>query len=118
MRCSECDHVNTEGAWLCINCGAKLPRTETQGDADPAVDSTSPAESETEDPSQFAPQISENLRRLREQTERDRGPQRRRESSGQPPSAVLGIPIVVWASIIFVFIVLIWLLSQIQSTAP
>ena len=28
MRCPECEHDNTEGAWLCINCGSKLPRPD------------------------------------------------------------------------------------------
>jgi hypothetical protein len=62
MNCPECDHENTEGAWLCINCGAKLPRAE-EAEREAAEESES-----VEEPSRFEPTISENLRRLRERT--------------------------------------------------
>ena len=75
MRCSECNHENTEGAWLCINCGTKLPRPEDQELGEDSRKVDEPKEVQQRDEDQFAPQISENLRKLRERTERERGRQ-------------------------------------------
>ena len=115
MRCQECEHLNTEGAWLCINCGAKLPRPETQ-DAT-AESSNAPAESATEsdEPSRFAPQISENLRRLRDRTERERARQRPAQQTTPGASgSFLGIPIVVWGLVIFIFVAFVYAMSALQ----
>ncbi len=112
MRCTECDHANTEGAWLCINCGAKLPRAELEGDPETAVESSQP-----EEPSRFAPQISENLRRLRDQTERERGGRRRPRTPARPSASnLLGIPLAAWALIVFLFLIFIVLVSQLQGS--
>ncbi len=114
MRCQECDHQNTEGAWLCINCGAKLPRPEDQEST--AESSSKPAEPATErdEPSRFAPQISENLRRLRDRTERERARQRPAQASPGSSGSFLGIPIVVWGLVLFVFIAFIYAMSALQ----
>lgn len=82
MNCPECDHSNTEGAWLCINCGAKLPRADASESA--SEEDTSP-EDQSEGSVRFEPTISENLRRLRERT-RDQG----RESPKGAPSGARG----------------------------
>ena len=62
MNCPDCDHANTEGAWLCINCGGKLPRAE-----EAELEAIEAPES-IEETGSFDPTISENLRRLRERT--------------------------------------------------
>lgn len=114
MRCQECDHQNTEGAWLCINCGAKLPRPEDQDRA--AETSSRPAEpaAERDEPSRFAPQISENLRRLRDRTERERARQRPAQRSAGDGGRFLGIPLVVWGLIIFLFVIFVYTMSALQ----
>ena len=112
MRCPECEHENTEGAWLCINCGAKLPRPETEArdDAQHEGERDAGAKAAREEPSRFAPQISESLRRLRDQTERDR--------AETTPSAVrsdfLGIPLVAWGLVVLVIIIFVVLVSSLQ----
>lgn len=121
MQCPECEHDNTEGAWLCINCGAKLPREDVKEQASEpeGVASSAPPQ----EPSRFAPQISENLRRLRDQTERERARQRARaarsprptasrESSG--PVVYFGFSPAVWAIIAFILIVFIFAMSRLQ----
>ena len=114
MRCQECDHQNTEGAWLCINCGAKLPRPE---DKDSAAETSRPAAepaAEGEEPSRFAPQISENLRKLRDRTERERGAQRPARPSVGSSGNILGIPLVVWGLIIFLLVAFVYAMSALQ----
>ena len=106
MDCPECGHENTEGAWLCINCGDKLPRPET------AEVEESQKTAEAEEPSQFAPKISENLRKLRDQTERERSASERsasdRGSHGTAPKPgagrFLGLSVGVWAAVAVVLI--------------
>ena len=95
MNCPECDHENTEGAWLCINCGAKLPRAEeAEREAAEEIESI-------EEPSRFEPTISENLRRLRERAgTSSRGPAEtgrwRRMRLGLP--GLTGVPVATsWA---------------------
>ena len=114
MRCSECNHENTEGAWLCINCGTKLPRPEDQelGDESRKVDE--PKEVQQRDEDQFAPQISENLRKLRERTERERGRQVTVPRMGAPSGTFLGFPLVVWVPIALFFIIFVYVLSSLQ----
>ena len=114
MRCKECDHQNTEGAWLCINCGAKLPRPEDEERA--GESSSPPAESaaERDEPSRFAPQISENLRRLRDRTERERARQRPAQASPRTSGRFLGVPLTVWGLVIFLFIIFIYAMSALQ----
>ena len=114
MRCPECDHENTEGAWLCINCGAKLPRPEAEAKDDPDNDNEAStevaAEAVHEDPSRFTPRISESLRRLRDQTEQDR-------SQSAPPETkphFLGIPGAVWAFVVTVAIIFTVAVSSLQ----
>lgn len=118
MRCQECDHQNTEGAWLCINCGAKLPRPEDQEQAAETSERPAGSAAESDEPSRFAPQISENLRRLRDRTERERSRQRPRQRPAQPtPGAsgsFFGIPVLVWGVIIFLFIAFIYAMSALQ----
>ena len=72
MRCPECEHDNTEGAWLCINCGSKLPRPEDDAPEIEMAEQPQAPDPQHEEPSRFAPQISENLRKLRDRTERER----------------------------------------------
>ncbi len=116
MRCPECEHENTEGAWLCINCGAKLPRPETEAQDDAEHEreheagSGSAGETTSEEPSRFAPRISENLRRLRDQTEHDRA----RTTPRAAGANLLGIPLVAWAVVVFVIIVFVVLVSSLQ----
>jgi len=118
MKCQECGHENTEGAWLCINCGAKLDR---EGDA--VEDSAETVE----EPSRFEPSISENLRRLRDRTvDRQRTGSSKRKPSGrpsQPPlkmpniaggGLVLGLPIGVWLVAAFLFFVVAVMLGNLQ----
>lgn len=114
MRCSECNHENTEGAWLCINCGTKLPRPEDQelGDESRKVDE--PKETQDRDEDQFAPQISENLRKLRERTERERGRQVTVPRMGAPSGNLLGFPLVVWVPIALFFIIVVYVMSSLQ----
>ena len=112
MRCPECEHENTEGAWLCINCGHKLPRPETQdSEQDEQGESSVSAQPDRDEPSRFAPQVSENLRRLRDQAERERA---RRQVSGTGGAAVLGIPLTVWALIAFLLVLFVVLMSSLQ----
>ena len=111
MECLECGHENTEGAWLCINCGGKLPRPE---DGEPAPDQE---KSEPEDPGRFAPKISENLRRLREQTERERSASERRPpSTSATPStgSLLGLPLWMWAVVAVIAVAFVMLVSNFQ----
>lgn len=119
MRCPECEHENTEGAWLCINCGAKLPRADVKDQSGGPDEVASPAP--PQEPSRFAPQISENLRRLRDQTERARQrarnarsprPARSRDATG--PVIYFGFPLAAWALIGFVLIVIVFVMSQLQ----
>ena len=103
MKCSECDHENTEGAWLCINCGSKLPRAQ---EADQVA-----AEEESEsvdEPSRFEPTISENLRRLRERTTSGSSarPSRRRNTPERP--SVPSLPKLSGGSV-FGFVPTFWL---------
>lgn len=114
MRCPECNHENTEGAWLCINCGEKLPRPEDESGSEDATSETTAASSEPEEPSRFAPRISENLRRLRDRTERDRAQGRTRRSPSVPRTAPFGIPLAVWAVLGFVFVLFIMIVSNLQ----
>ena len=114
MRCQECDHQNTEGAWLCINCGAKLPRPEDQETAAETSGRTAEPAAEREEPSRFAPQISENLRRLRDRTERERARQRPAQSSPGASGSFLGIPLIVWGLVIFLFIAFVYAMSALQ----
>ena len=114
MRCQECDHQNTEGAWLCINCGAKLPRPEDpEQSADSSSTPTGPA-ADREEPSRFAPQISENLRKLRDRTERERARQRPAQPSAGATGSFLGIPIIAWGVVIFLFVVFVYAMSALQ----
>jgi hypothetical protein len=83
MNCPDCDHENTEGAWLCINCGGKLPRAEE------AELEAIEAEENIEGAGSFDPTISENLRRLRERTA-SREPARP-VSSRPPPAQSSGV---------------------------
>ncbi len=111
MRCPECSHQNTEGAWLCINCGEKLPRPET-AETDLSPETAAPDES-----GQFAPKISENLRRLREQTERERATSERRPRKTAPSSPstnLLGLPLTVWAAVAILLIVFVIAVSNLQ----
>jgi hypothetical protein len=118
MKCHECAHENTEGAWLCINCGAKLKRDDFQSEGDESS-------GQTDEPIRFEPNISENLRRLRERASGD--PQssrtRRQSGSGAPKlevpnliggSRVLGLPISVWVVFAVVFIIAMMFLSNLQ----
>ena len=80
MNCPDCDHENTEGAWLCINCGGKLPRAE---EAELEAIEAQAQEDNSEGPDSFDPTISENLRRLRERTA-SRAPAR--PGASRPPT--------------------------------
>ncbi len=116
MQCPDCDHENTSGAWLCINCGAKLPR---EGQAAPTSEESE--ESSGDEPSRFEPAISENLRRLRERAQR---PARSGSRSSRRPaptrvpqisqSEILGLPWTFWAVAIFVIVVIAMVLSNLQ----
>ncbi len=111
MQCPECSHQNTEGAWLCINCGEKLPRPETS-ETEVSSETAAPDES-----GRFAPKISENLRRLREQTERERGaaPRRPRDAAPRTPSStVLGLSLTVWAAVAILIIAFVIVVSNLQ----
>ncbi len=111
MECPECSHENTEGAWLCINCGEKLPRPET------SEAESNPETTATEEPSRFAPKISENLRKLRDQTERERvASQRRSGASVSAPTSgtLLGIPLAIWAVVAVVLIAFVIVVSNLQ----
>lgn len=116
MRCPDCDHENTSGAWLCINCGAKLPR---EGQAAPASEESE--EPAADEPSRFEPAISENLRRLRERAQRPTRPSRsggRRSTPRGVPQlsqgTILGLPWTFWAVAIFLFVVVAMVLSNLQ----
>ena len=111
MECSECGHENTEGAWLCINCGEKLPRPETS-EAESSQETTA-----AEEPSRFAPKISENLRKLRDQTERERAAsQGRSRGSASVPTGgkLLGLPLVAWAAVAVLLISFVIFASNFQ----
>ena len=114
MRCQECDHENTEGAWLCINCGVKLPRPEDQESTTDAPRRPAEPAAEAEEPSRFAPQISENLRKLRDRTERERARQRPSQPSAGGTGSFLGIPLIVWGLIILAFIAFVYAMSALQ----
>ncbi|MDE2903676.1 MAG: hypothetical protein OXP73_11705 [Chloroflexota bacterium] len=114
MRCQECDHQNTEGAWLCINCGAKLPRPEDQEQAAETSGQPAGSTSESDEPSRFAPQISENLRRLRDRTERERARQRPTPASSGTSGSFLGIPVIVWGLVIFILVGFVYAMSALQ----
>lgn len=117
MKCHECEHENTEGAWLCINCGAKLHREEAE--VEQSGDTV-------EEPSRFEPSISENLRRLRERTTGDQPTSARRRrpaSAGMPKfempnlaagTRVLGLPVAVWVIFTVVFIIVAMMLGNLQ----
>ncbi|MCY3896894.1 MAG: hypothetical protein OXG17_10535, partial [Chloroflexi bacterium] len=62
----------------------------------------------------FAPQISENLRRLRDRTERERARQRPTQTSPGSSGSFLGIPIVVWGLVIFLFVAFVYAMSALQ----
>ena len=119
MNCPECDHENTEGAWLCINCGVKLPRAE-EAEREAAEESES-----VEEPSRFEPTISENLRRLRERTasgnaaksSRPRRAPDRPAIPGLPKlsgGAVLGFSPTVWVALAALLVVVALTLSSLQ----
>lgn len=114
MRCQECDHQNTEGAWLCINCGAKLPRPEDQEASAETPGQPAGSAADRDEPSRFAPQISENLRRLRDRTERERARQRPAQASPGASGSFLGIPIMVWGLVIFLFVGFVYAMSALQ----
>ena len=119
MNCPGCDHENTEGAWLCINCGAKLPRAEeAEREAAEEIESI-------EEPSRFEPTISENLRRLRERTAsespaRSSRPRRAPDRPAMPSlpklsgGAVLGISPTVWLAFAALLIIVALTLSSVQ----
>lgn len=111
MDCPECGHENTEGAWLCINCGDKLPRPET------AEVEASQETAAGEEPSRFAPKISENLRKLRDETERERSAsQQDSHGTASKPGAgrFLGLPVGVWAAVAVMLIVFVIAISNLQ----
>ena len=116
MRCSECAHENTEGAWLCINCGTKLPRPDDQELESESHEVDAPREVSDRDESRFAPQISENLRKLRDRTERERGRQVTipRIGTGTLSGTFLGLPLIVWVPIALVFIIFVYVVSGLQ----
>ncbi|HCU72253.1 MAG: hypothetical protein CL790_04760 [Chloroflexi bacterium] len=114
MRCPECEHENTEGAWLCINCGSKLPRPEDDAPEIKMADQPQAPDAQQEDPSRFAPQISENLRRLRDRTEREREQKRSTQRIGTPSGVILGLPLTVWALVAFIFVIFVYVLSALQ----
>jgi hypothetical protein len=118
MKCHECAHENTEGAWLCINCGAKLKRDDFQSEGEEST-------GQADDPIKFEPNISENLRRLRERAsgEQPSSRTRRQSSSGVPKlevpnltggSRVLGLPVSVWVLFAVIFIIALMFLSNLQ----
>ena len=116
MKCHECAHENTEGAWLCINCGAKLKRDDFQSEGDEST-------GQTDDPIRFEPNISENLRKLRERASGEQQSSRTRQQSGVPKlevpnltggSRVLGLPVAVWVVFAVVFIIALMFLSNLQ----
>ena len=118
MKCHECGYANTEGAWLCINCGAKLKRDEDETQ-DPS------AEHAKEQSDEFAPTISENLRRLRERASDGNAsaPRRPQPTTGMPKielpnlasgSTILGLPTSVWAVFAVVFVIALMVLSNLQ----
>ena len=116
MQCPDCDHDNTSGAWLCINCGAKLPR-----EGQVAPDPEQGEESSADEPSRFEPAISENLRRLRERAQRPTRPGQRSGRRSPPTrvpqlsqSTILGLPWAFWAVVIFLFVVIAMVLSNLQ----
>ena len=118
MKCHECDHENTEGAWLCINCGAKLKRDDVE------TEGGEMAEQEYE-PSRFEPTISENLRKLRDRSTGNSGSSSRRSGSspGVPKfempdfaggSRILGMPAAVWALAAVIFVIALMVLGNLQ----
>ncbi len=114
MRCPDCEHENTAGAWLCINCGMKLPRPEDAEQGATTTGTPAKAEAERDEPSRLAPQISENLRKLRERTERERTQNRSPERRVSIGGRFLGLPLMAWGVIIFLFVVFAYIMSSLQ----
>jgi hypothetical protein len=114
MRCPECEHDNTEGAWLCINCGSKLPRPDDDAPELKAAEHPKAPDVQQDEPSRFAPQISESLRKLRDRTERERGKKRSTQRMGAPSGVILGMPLAVWALVAGVFVLFIYVMSALQ----
>ena len=114
MRCPECEHDNTEGAWLCINCGSKLPRPEDDAPEIEMAEQPQAPAPQHEEPSRFAPQISENLRKLRDRTEREREQKRPTPRIAAPSGAILGLPLAVWGLVAFIFVIFIYVVSSLQ----
>ena len=118
MKCHECGHENTEGAWLCINCGAKLKRDDAETEGQESTE-------QADEPSRFDPNMSENLRRLRERATGEKGSSSRgpQASPGIPKleipdltggSRILGLPAAVWVVFAVIFIIALMLLSNLQ----
>ena len=114
MRCPECEHDNTEGAWLCINCGFKLPRPDDDTSEGEVAGQPKPRDTEHDEPSRFAPQISENLRKLRDRTERERAQKRSTQRIGTTSGIILGLPLMVWGIVGFVLVLVIYVISALQ----
>lgn len=114
MLCPECEHDNTEGAWLCINCGSKLPRPDDDAPEVEVTEQPKAPDVQQDEPSRFAPQISENLRKLRDRTEREREKKGSTQRMGAPSGVILGMPLVVWAVIALVFVLFIYMMSALQ----
>lgn len=103
---------------MCINCGAKLKRDDFQSEGEEST-------GQADDPIKFEPNISENLRRLRERAsgEQPSSRTRRQSSSGVPKlevpnltggSRVLGLPVSVWVLFAVIFIIALMFLSNLQ----
>ena len=114
MRCPECEHDNTEGAWLCINCGSKLPRPEDDAPEIEMAEQPQAPDQQQEEPSRFAPQISENLRKLRDRTEREREQKPSTPRIGAPSGSILGLPLAVWGLAALIFVAFIYVVSSLQ----
>ena len=114
MRCPECEHDNTEGAWLCINCGSKLPRPDDDAPEIKMAEQPQAPDQQQEEPSRFAPQISENLRKLRDRTEREREQKPSTPRIGAPSGSILGLPLAVWGLVALIFVIFIYVVSSLQ----
>ena len=114
MRCPECEHDNTEGAWLCINCGSKLPRPDDDAPEIKMAEQPQAPDQQQEEPSRFAPQISENLRKLRDRTDREREQKPSTPRIGAPSGSILGLPLAVWGLAALIFVVFIYVVSSLQ----
>ena len=114
MRCPECEHENTEGAWLCINCGSKLPRPEDDAPEIKVAEQPQAPDQQQEEPGRFAPQISENLRKLRDRTEREREQKHSTPRTRIPSGVILGLPLAAWGIVAFVFVLFIYVMSELQ----